>query len=388
MANGNQDILQLIGSLIARGGAEFGKQQTSAARGAIAGGGAAAGGIAALGKILGILSTQKIGEPGGQQRIGKEIEQQLNPMQENVLKSVQKVHKEQVEKAMAQGASGEQILKDAGISISGEQPTDEEGKPDGTALALAGQQPPELLGKPTKVTDAGKQLLSLIGIDPSQGLIRQPSVSPEGVATPGSVLFGLLGETAESQLQRQQAQAAGPQGVQQEYDLKLRNALLTTDNPTTAGINVISSDIDNLIEARANVSLRGRLGGVIGAGGGFLGFQRGERAAFESFGTQLAFSYGEHIIGQKGRAFTDNERKEIAKKVTAASLLKNDEEFIGKMNAIIKQANSRVPQGGAKIPVITESKVGNIRRGFGQTQPGVQSEIDAINKRLEELGGQ
>ncbi len=172
MANGNQDILQLIGQLVGRVGAEFGKQQTGLARGATQG-------AAALGKLLGVASTQRPGVAGEQQRIGKEIEQQLNPLQENVLKKVQKVHGEQVEEAMAQGASGEQILADAGISISGDQPTDEEGKPDGTALALAGQQPPELTEKQQ-------------GFDLGKFLFQPTQVSEKGEVTPANILGGLI----------------------------------------------------------------------------------------------------------------------------------------------------------------------------------------------------
>ena len=66
---------------------------------------------------------------------------QLNPMQEGILKKVIKVQGDKVEEAMQQGASGEQVLKDAGISISSTQPKDKEGKPEGTSLALAGVQP-------------------------------------------------------------------------------------------------------------------------------------------------------------------------------------------------------------------------------------------------------
>lgn len=74
--------------------------------------------------------------------IGQGIGRQLNPMQENVLKIVQKVHGKQVEEAMEQGASGEQVLADAGISIATGQAKTDEG--DLLSTTLAGQQPPEL----------------------------------------------------------------------------------------------------------------------------------------------------------------------------------------------------------------------------------------------------
>lgn len=78
---------------------------------------------------------------------------QLNPMQESILKAVQGVHKKQVAEAMEQGASGEQVLKDAGVSFGPNQPQAEKTEAGGMAtdplsVALTGQQPPELAQRP------------------------------------------------------------------------------------------------------------------------------------------------------------------------------------------------------------------------------------------------
>lgn len=116
---------------------------------------------------------KKAGEAGA--RAGKQFGTGLiNPLQENVLKAVQKVHKEQVQEAMAQGASGEQILKDAGVSIAKKQPTDEEGKPDGTSLALAGVQPPELTGQVGQQSGR-EQVVDLLNNIVSLGGFLKPS---------------------------------------------------------------------------------------------------------------------------------------------------------------------------------------------------------------------
>lgn len=98
------------------------------------------------GKAVGGIVPGKEGE--GKRVLG-EVMNQLNPMQENVLKTVKKVHAEQVEEAMEAGASGEQVLADAGINISPNQPqpeVSEEGveSADPLSVALTGQQPPEL----------------------------------------------------------------------------------------------------------------------------------------------------------------------------------------------------------------------------------------------------
>ena len=103
----------------------------------------------ATGKVIGEAVPGKEGEG---KRVLKEMMNMLNPMQENVLKTVKKVHAKQVEEAMEAGASGEQVLADAGISISTNQPQpeiSEEGieSADPLSVALTGQQPPELFAR-------------------------------------------------------------------------------------------------------------------------------------------------------------------------------------------------------------------------------------------------
>lgn len=117
--------------------------------------------IARIAGMVGAASTYIPGQEGEGMRVLKQIlteagpqedKNKLNPMQENVLKAVQKVHTKNVEAAMEQGASGEQVLADAGISFGDDQPTPEvsetgQTQTDPLSLALTGQQPSELAGQ-------------------------------------------------------------------------------------------------------------------------------------------------------------------------------------------------------------------------------------------------
>ena len=164
MANGinpqQKDILGILTDFIGRAG-----KITAVA--------SPAGGIRSLSQLLGVVSTLRPGVKGEGKRVTQETISQLNPLQENVLKSVQKVHKQQVEESMAQGASGEQVLRDAGVSISPEQPTDEEGQPTDTSLALAGIQPPELAGQTAQQPQ--NQIVDLLNNIVSLGGFIKPS---------------------------------------------------------------------------------------------------------------------------------------------------------------------------------------------------------------------
>ena len=148
MANGDRpildlkdkDVLQILGELL-----------TSPIRAVGKGIEATKEGLETFGTILGVGSTFQPGVEGEGQRIKQELIRQLtqqpppqlNPLQENVLKTVQKAQGKQVEEALAMGTKGEQVLQNAGISIASNQPVSEEGQADST-LALTGVQPPEL----------------------------------------------------------------------------------------------------------------------------------------------------------------------------------------------------------------------------------------------------
>lgn len=343
-----------------------------------------------------------------------QMPQRLNPAQQQMSQTASALIKPFMAKAAKKALdkkydkdADEMLMQPGGEIILAQAASEEETvssqQPSGTGV---GQQMGQGMGQPNQGSTTNQNVIPTIL--PAKGFFGGASIDQSGNLTKEGkgnqllrMLVGISGPSANQVLSRTAAlqkltgqeplQKGKTEKLKQEYDLKLRNALLTADDPKTAGISVMNSDINNLIQARADVTLRGRVVGPIGAVGGFLGFERGERAAFESFGTQLAFSYGEHVIGQKGRAFTDNERKEIAKKITAASLNKNDSEFIGKMNAIIKQVNSRIPEGSPKMPLITEKKVGNIRRGGQKTQQSISEFSNLsdkeLNRKIAELEG-
>ena len=241
-------------------------------------------------------------------------------------------------------------------------------------------------GQPEQEPDVLSQALAGSGINiiPPTSVFTQSAITTDeagNLTVQQGGLFDIRGEdvtraiTNASNLQKllgkQPLQAGEIAKLQIEYDLKLRNKLLTTEDEQGAGLDVVFDDVVNLVEARDAVLLKGRVGGVFGAAAAIApgGFQRGERASFESFATTLAFSFGEHIIGQKGRAFTDNERKEIAKKITTASLSKTQKEFDAKMNAIIKLANSRLPAGAQQFPQVDAIKKALRQRDAQGTQP-------------------
>ena len=146
MPNGNtqgKDVLQLLGDFIKK------TTQSAIEQNPIV---QLFKGAQKTGTAAGVMSTFTPGQAGEMGRVTQEIKNQLNPMQENVIKAVQKVQTKNVEEAMEQGASGEQVLADAGISFGPNQPTPEVSETGQTAtdplsMALTGQQPPELAGQ-------------------------------------------------------------------------------------------------------------------------------------------------------------------------------------------------------------------------------------------------
>jgi len=277
-------------------------------------------------------------------------------------KELVKIRKEKVREASDAGIPDVEIAK-----TSIEMPNIGETIPDPMASkpeAGAGQtgttppktQPKQPQQQNNQGTDILKQLMSFVS---SGG-----GVDKQGVAQPGKLLGGLFQEPPKSVLARQQAQALTPQAKADEAlmdnfaeaykqdRLDAREVLKADLKATgvTDGSATIAGGVSDLISAWQDITFKGRLGGPVGNILGFAGFQRGERDQFKSFATGLAFSFGEHVLGQKGRAFTDNERKEITKNIIGATTSQTDGQFESKMTAIIKQVNNRIPEGGEKVP--------------------------------------
>ncbi len=173
MANGinteEKDLLQLLRGFVQRG------VQSSLEQNPLV---AIAKAAQNIGTGAGVASTLIPGKAGEISRVTKEISSQLNPMQENVIKAVQKVQTKNVEEAMEQGASGEQVLADAGISFGANQPQPEVGE-DGTqstdalSLALTGVQPPELAGQFER---EGGFLHRPFQVDPGTGAVHPEQI--------------------------------------------------------------------------------------------------------------------------------------------------------------------------------------------------------------------
>jgi len=178
-------------------------------------------GADALGRVSGMVGAASTFVPGregeGNRVVGQMIKEaspnKLNPMQENVLKAVQKVHTKNVEAAMEQGASGEQVLADAGISFGANQPTPETSETgvtetDPLSVALSGQQPSELIGEQaTKIPPTPSFL----------GITQHPAVRAQ-------VLENLIRE------QQIKGQVPLQAGEREKLEITAFNNLLTTGN--------------------------------------------------------------------------------------------------------------------------------------------------------------
>ncbi len=374
MANGNIlfDLLERIGR--GKGKVEAGEQRaTESINNA----------VNLLGQL--IRSGQQAFQAGKQQTAP-----QLNPLQENVLKTVQKSQTEQVEEALAAGTSGEEVLKNAGISIATNQPTDEEGKTEPT-LALTGVQPPELTS-----VQASKDLI--------QGLAK----APRGLLTK---LLGPTTETlqAEATLKNQQLanlisgqQVLGQQPLQkgekeklefqtdvanikqnrldQREILKARLKSLGTVDELGQSAQLFQDDLFNLVSAFEAIPIKGRGLGAIGAiGAGTLGIGRQKRAEFQALSELFVFSVGEFIAKQTGRALDQKDIKRLEK---LGKFKTGDTRgiFKGKLQAIIRLANSRLKQAGKPDLPDVDTFIKQIKQGRQQAPTISSRNIKSITE--------
>lgn len=335
-----------------------------------------------LGQLLGVASTfqqQEAGQPQREEvkRVGSEAKKALlNPLQENVLKAVQKVHKKQVEEAMNAGGSGEQVLKDAGISIATEQPTNEEGKPDGTSLALAGAQPPEL-DSAQQQKKPGSNIADILGNILSLGGFIQPSAQDQLALAQADKLRKDPGAFGEFQLD-----VLKEQFKQDRLDNRERIKADLAGDDNAKSIELAVSTANSLVDIRSKIMLTGPGRGQLGALLGSVGIGTGLRAEFESTANQFVFDVGA-LLGQKGRAFTEKEQKLVREKVIQASLSAKQSDFVGRMKAVAKRINTTAGE-----EVFTVDNKGRMSRGVKQNQPGTKSVVDAeYDRYLSIVGG-
>ncbi len=266
-------------------------------------------------------------------------------------------------------------------------------RPDGVEILFNEfKKTQDLVSAQNPEAQATKALASppAVSTEPAQAPVSTPEIasplaSPDqkkklnpAAFTPGNILQHLLGfaglefDTSQQRLAKAQAGLAeqkleqgGEKGIQAakakasfELEKFKQNRLdererikaqLDFGDPTSS-LKLVVSDVANLFEAREKVAAKGRLlPGATGVVGGIVGFDRADRAAVESFAETLKFSFGDAILAQKGRAFTEKEQKAVEKKIINAGLTKSNVDFEAKMNVILKQVNERIKRT-SKVP--------------------------------------
>ena len=109
------------------------------------------------------------------------------------------------------------------------------------------------------------------------------------------------------------------------------------DDLKKASLTAAGSLVD-IVDLRQSIGLRGPVGGRVGGLLGAFGVGTESRAEFDSAVNQFVFDIGA-TLGQKGKAFTQQEQELVRKKITQASLSAKQSDFDGRMNAIIKRIN-------------------------------------------------
>jgi len=203
------------------------------------------------------------------------------------------------------------------------------------------------------------------------------------------------------QLQKQELEQGGQAGLEQQKSINTvalenfkqnrldqREILKSQlkDGGMGGGAAMLGGEISDLIAAYDDVTLKGPYGmSLLGGVAAGVGFERDKRATFESFGGSLSWKFAEHILGQKGRAFTENERADVEKRIVGASLGKTRGEFKAKMNAMIKMANKRIPEGGEMIPNFDDIVTGMKETGKQPARKSVQA--GAVDSGYKFKGG-
>ena len=310
----------------------------------------------------------------------------------------------------------ESALKKAGASAAEESITKlglEDTSKQFLEMASRGVGGPRTGGAAQSPQQPQQQPQNNILQDIGKFLFQPGGVNKSGAVEPAGLLGGLIQESSASVLQRQQAQALAPSTksaeLQAKQDFELKKVKFTQDRldqreklkndlkgAGEVDENIIKRqtfalDLQNFMQSFDKLIPQGgnklRSGGLAIARAG--GQKREEFANFEANAEILSFSLGDALLGQTGRAFTEPERLEVKKRIIAASTNSTRGQFFGKMDAIINSVNNRIKTSGGKILLPKARELlGQIKSGgIQQTLPGVQSEIDAINSRLDQLGG-
>jgi len=342
--------------------------------------------VALLGKLLGTASAVPDIQNARQesQRVNQMAEERKEP--EVVEDPITKARKapalkligQQSEQMLKSGTTPEQLIANADEANQKQQSQNPQSEPGQLEKALGGQPEDQekklgLLGKLSEMFKTGME-------------------AGHGAVDPNYVT---------RQLQKQELEQGGQAGLEQQKSINTvalenfkqnrldqREILKSQlkDGGMGGGAAMLGGEISDLIAAYDDVTLKGPYGmSLLGGVAAGVGFERDKRATFESFGGSLSWKFAEHILGQKGRAFTENERADVEKRIVGASLGKTRGEFKAKMNAMIKMANKRIPEGGEMIPNFDDIVTGMKETGKQPARKSVQA--GAVDSGYKFKGG-
>jgi len=342
--------------------------------------------MAILGKLLGTASAVPDIQNARQesQRVNQMAEERKEP--EVVEDPITKARKapalkligQQSEQMLKSGTTPEQLIANADEANQKQQSQNPQSEPGQLEKALGGQPEDQekklgLLGKLSEMFKTGME-------------------AGHGAVDPNYVT---------RQLQKQELEQGGQAGLEQQKSINTvalenfkqnrldqREILKSQlkDGGSSDGAAMLGGEISDLVAAYDDVTLKGPYGmSLLGGVAAGVGFERDKRATFESFGGSLSWKFAEHILGQKGRAFTENERADVEKRIVGASLGKTRGEFKAKMNAMIKMANKRIPEGGEMIPNFDDIVTGMKETGKQPARKSVQA--GAVDSGYKFKGG-
>lgn len=162
--------------------------------------------------------------------------------------------------------------------------------------------------------------------------------------------------------------------------LKREEQLITDTAGETTAAKSAAETAENLFKIRDRIVLKGPIGNVAGAALSSWPLKIGsaERAEYDSTVNQFVFDVGT-LLGQKGRAFTQQEQEMVREKVLKAGLSRSEGEFKSSMKAVFNRINSKA---GEKI-ISLDEKTGKVnlnsssplKSGFSGTANGIKFKV-------------
>lgn len=203
-----------------------------------------------IGALKGLLQTQVGQNPIGPIASGSMSSMGLNPIQENDLKTVNKVRAKQIEEAMNAGESAESILQTSGIPNL--NPGQLQNSPTVGYNNQMNLNQPILnsLGASSTGINSGEEPETKNILSQLINFISKPSSTKDGVYNPGSSFGGFIQESNDSALAGQQAaslklKAMGKEPIQPYEQLQQDTELAKTAYTTRASFAKEQRDIQS-----------------------------------------------------------------------------------------------------------------------------------------------